>query len=107
MTTLAQKGAITNEQGACSKDAALNYSVISKLAKQPHGEERKVEIENKSNIPKTKLNILARTNLVRYADKFLIITSQEESLKNSIFHVKNFLRERGLSINEEKSSILK
>ncbi|HSH82321.1 MAG TPA: group II intron reverse transcriptase/maturase [Herpetosiphonaceae bacterium] len=56
--------------------------------------------------PKPKSGYNAMVNLVRYADDFIITARSKEVLEDEVLPlVKQFLRERGLELSDEKTSI--
>jgi RNA-directed DNA polymerase len=55
----------------------------------------------------TKTNLLVSTHLVRFADDFLFITLNPEGIENSQRAIDKFLKERGLSLSEEKTRTIK
>jgi hypothetical protein len=48
-----------------------------------------------------KVNLLVSSHLIRFADKFLFITSNPFGIKNAKIGIKNFLKLRGLELSEK------
>lgn len=65
-----------------------------------HGLEQLI---NFIKLPKDKWGNRLKLGFVRYADDFIITSRDKESLENALIQIKQWLSERGLEINEEKT----
>lgn len=71
----------------------------------------KLQFYESNNIPYTYANLESRLNekvkVIRYADDFIVIAINEESMGNIIQGIKTFLNERGLILSPDKTVKIK
>lgn len=65
--------------------------------------ETTAELSDKLN----KMNLLAPTHFIRFADDFLFTTINNEGIENALVGIKNFLKIRGLELSKERTSTIK
>lgn len=73
-----------------------------RIAKGQKANITSAELQSKAGV-----NILASTHLVRFADDFIVTTNSRIAMDNALRGIKEFLSIRGLTLNEEKSQIMK
>jgi retron-type reverse transcriptase len=67
----------------------------------------RVIMNRKIDAIRDKTNLLGATHLIRYADDFVFTALDEQSVNNAKEHIERFLEDRGLSLNKEKTRIIK
>lgn len=89
----------------CKKTQQAN--IIHTAMKRSNEKEKAAGAGKYVKVVRSKMSLAVSRILVRFADDFIVITTDERDIPIVKSNIENFLKARGVTINEKKSRVFK